>query len=345
MAPNFQRGVEEFSSGPFTAHLLPSDEKERLCQELLEEFGATHISRRGEELVVCCVLPDHDDTHPSAQLNYEKLTYKCFSCDSSGGLLWLIGMCRGGSASQARKWLAKQTGDGAVQGLSELLAFFDALYGKKAEHKEPIPKFNKAILDPWMFIHPYLTEVRGIPESTLLAFKVGWDPATNRIVIPHFWKGDLVGWQTRRLDPTDGPKYKSSVSMPKDSTIYNYEATRERAIVVESPMSVLSKWHVYANIEATFGASVTDGQVRCLRRHRSVVLFFDNDDAGWKATEHVGKELAQYANVEVANNPYAADAADLSDEKYEQCLAERVPFALWKRPSSLLQLPPQEGNG
>src|SRR5690606_17944775 len=106
------------------------------------------------------------------------------------------------------------------------------------------------------------------------------------------------------------PKYKNTPDFPKDRTLYNYDPKATTAVVVESPMSVLSKAHIMP-IEATFGANVTDRQMRYISMHRKVVLFFDNDEAGWKATRAVGEYLEAYSSVWVADNPYAADPADL----------------------------------
>src|SRR5205814_1612981 len=146
------------------------------------------------------------------------------------------------------------------------------------------------------------TEGRHIPADTLMKFNVGYGEfklmvgddfvKSERIIIPHFWKGDLVGWQTRRLNKRDGtPKYSSSQDLPKDATIYNYYGAAKPAVVVESPMSVLSKVHCHPGIEATFGAKVTDRQLELLSRHSETTLWFDNDDAGWEATEKVAYEL------------------------------------------------------
>ena len=324
-------------SGSFEAGYLSEAEKEHLCRTLLAEFGVTSVTTTGKgELIHSCSLPWHADKSPSASLNYKKLTYNCFSCGSSGGLLWYIGVCRGTSSEQAQHWLAEQTGTGAdEQPLSALLDFFDAVYGKSADGHVPIPKMSMDVLKPWYFLHPYMTDQRRIPEATLQRFHVGWNPETDRIVIPHIWRGNLVGWQTRRLSG-DGPKYKNSPDFPKDSTIYNYEAKSRCAIVVESPMSVLSKHHhLDHHIEATFGAEVNDSQIRQLSMHERVILWFDNDTAGWKATETVGDALESYSSVWVVPSTWAADPADMDDETYLALLDEAIPFSVWSRPAEL----------
>lgn len=355
----FRRGVEGLpkerkSGGVFEPGLLPDSEKERLCRSLLAEFGVTHIREGGPgELIHGCVLPfkDHrdQDRNPTASLNYQKLTYNCFGCGGSGGLLWFVGIMRDESGTAARRWLSEQTGIGGPeeQSLSSLLSYFDAVYDTKQRVDAPMPKMDVRVLDPWLKIHPYMTEERGVPEDTLMHFKVGYGviklrqkddsfTQSHRIIIPHFWKGDLVGWQSRRLVKDGTPKYMASPDFPRERTIFNYQPDITSAVICESPLSVLSKFHLGPHIEATFGAQVTDRQIRLIARHRKVTLFMDNDDAGWTSTKHLGERLEAYSSVWVADNPYAADPADMDDDTYLGILNDAVPFALWAPPTELV---------
>lgn len=325
---------------------LPTNrvEKETLCRALLAEFGATKVTVSGDELIHSCLLPfgmhPNGDRNPSASINVDKLTYNCFAC-GGGGLLWFIGTMRGQSGTDARKWLRKQTGSGGEeQDISSLLDFFDTIYDRQDRTTMPMPVLNEKTLNPWMLIHPYMTEVRGIPEETLEYFKVGYDPKhpigppesrvySHRIIIPHWWHGRLVGWQSRRIISDGTPKYKMSPDFPKDYTLYNHERNRPYVLAVESPMSVLSKWHVDPFIVATFGASVTDNQLRVLAQHKKVILWFDNDPAGWKATKDVSEALASYTSVFVVDTDEEGDPADLTDERYTELVDEAIPASIW----------------
>lgn len=336
-------------SKPFEAALLPDTEKERLCRSLLAEFGATRIKvgGDGEELIHGCLLPfgkhKNQDVEPTASLNWKKLVYKCLgSCDAGGGLLWFIGLCRGTSGNDARRWLDSETGLGADgMSLSALLSYFDSVYNPQHCMAPPMPKMNASVLDQWLAIHPYLTEIRGIPEANVMKHRVGYGTFrvrrgedwvdSERIVIPHFWRGTLVGWQTRRLLKDGTPKYQSSPDLPRESTIYAYDPTRPHVVVVESPMSVIAKSHVLP-LEATFGNAVTPKQTRYLSHHPRVTLFFDNDEAGWTATEKVGEALQPYCDVRVADNPWNEDVAGLPDEVVADLVRDAVPWSLWNRP-------------
>lgn len=347
MSVTFRKGVQPtYQRRPFTEGSLPREEKERLCRELLAEFGAQNIKRMNNELIHSCVLPfnghKNGDRNPSARLNVEKLTYICSGCGNSGGLLWFIGVCRGQTTPQARSWLTKQVKTGGLgdgeDGLSALLRYFDEIWADADSGPPPLPRMDPRLLTPWLLIHPYLTEIRGIPEANLMRFKVGFDPVRNRIVVPHFWKGNLVGWQTRRLIDDGTPKWQSSPDMPKSETIFNYDRDHP-AVVVEAPLSVVSKCHVVEGLEATFGATIPERQIKLLASHPKVTLFFDNDAAGYKATQTVGKALLAYAPVWVVDNPWAADPADMDDQTVLSLVQNAVPFSAWEQPKHLKEWP------
>lgn len=348
----------------FEPALMPDFQKRELCESLLTEFGATRIIERHDELIHGCLLPFSRHTNqtadPTASLNWSKLTYKCLGCGAGGGLLWFIAACRPGTTAQgARKWLEEATGLGGVgMSLAKLLDFFDALYASKRDRYAPIPKYNARILDQWDWRHPYMTEVRGVPEQNLDRFRVGYaaqyqvgiDPPrySERITIPHFWGGELVGWQSRRLWDDGTPKYLSSPDFPREQTIYNYDYAAPVTVVVESPFSVLRHAH-HHHVEATFGASVTERQIQLLQKHPKVVLWMDNDEAGWNALDDtVGRNgkvdkqgmisaLSSHTKVYVVDSPWAADPADMDDQTVDDLIAAAVPWPVWKRPAGTLR--------
>jgi hypothetical protein len=347
---SYAEEMKDQGGGFFEASLLPDIEKEQLCRELLAEFGVTSVQVKDDgEMIHSCCLPfgmhAHGDRNPAASLNYKRLTYNCFVC-GGGGLLWFIGTCRGTGATEARGWLGEQTGVGPEeQSLSSLLEFFEAVYGPKRKDVSPMPKLSPRILDPWRVIHPYMTEVRKVPEENLVRFNVGYGKLrvrargddfvdSERIVIPHFWKDQLVGWQSRRLVASDGTaKYLSSPDFPKDTTLYNYDPNRD-AVIVESPLSVLRHAH-HQHFEATFGAELTERQLRLVADHPRVILWLDNDKAGWRSTEKIGPELERFLPTYVVDSGWAADPADMDDDTVAQLVEAAIPFSLWSPPSQL----------
>jgi Toprim-like len=322
---------------------LPEEDKRALALALLEEFGARVIrppNAQGE-IIHSCVLPfglhSHGDVHASASLNYRKLVYNCLGCGCSGGLLWFVSTCRGTTAEATRSWLVeKATVD--IEDIPAFLVWLDNVYNPTRLEVEPIPRYSPRVLDPWRFIHPYLTEIRHIPIENLRRFDIGYGMIeitptfhSERIIIPHYWADELVGWQSRRIANDSSAKYLNTEGFPKATTIYNYDPFVP-AMVVEGVMSVLAHPDD-PHMESTFSAEVTTKQIRLLAGHPKVTLFFDNDSAGWKATEKVGEALLAYTEVDVVQNPYDADPADMGDDYRD---LDRVPFSVWAPPGRIL---------
>jgi hypothetical protein len=342
---------------------LPDAEKLALGQALLDEFGARNVRRPNDdgEIIHSCCIPNsghrNGDRNPSASFNFKTLTYNCLGCGSQGGLLWFIGVCRNLDSDEARVWLSKQSGLGrTAMDLSDLLSYLTNLY-QREERREQIPKFDATMLDPWLgwdFPHPYLTESgiipgtkiwgRGIDRATIEHFRVGYADeyfdGTERIIIPVFWRGSLVGWQARCLPGYDGSdKYRNSPDFPRDQVLYNEPLSRDVGIVVESPMSVLRHYHHKPNMVATLGAKVGKRQIGALTAgYTKVILWFDNDEAGWKATHTVAQACQRHIRTLVVESPWAADPADLPDEEVERLMTTCVvPYSVWSPPQKLIK--------
>lgn len=328
----------KYSSSGMTELLgMTNEEKKSICIEMLNEFGASNIQEKGDELIHSCCLPfglhKNGDRNPSASLNWKKMVFHCHGCDNSGSLMWFIAVCRGEEVGESRKWITRRVDVESPESIQSLLKFIDSFYDPKSEVTPPMPHFNPSVLDDWLFIHPYLTELRKIPEANIKHFRVGFNPKEDRIVLPHFWHDALVGWQTRRLMNDGSPKYKNTPDFPKRETLFNLS---KNPIVVESVMSVVSKYHLAPNLCSTFGASVTKKQINLLTDNSQVTLWFDNDKPGWEATKKVGAALIGYTEVYVINSEWAADPADLTDEEFIREVEEnKIPFSLWHPPSQL----------
>lgn len=351
-------GKDRGPKKPFEAKMLPEGQRIALCEQLLSTFGVSkwRTNNKGEMIHSCPIPGRHlnGDRNPSASLSYKELAFHCYGCGSSGGLLWFIATCQRISTAEARKWLEGQTGlGGQVMELEALLAFLDGLYAKP--ESRPIPRYAPETLDPWLswnIPHPYLTDPvseggRGIPAQTCWDFSVGYAPEyelylgsktpihQERVVIPLWWRGNLVGWQARALDPADDPKYHNSPDFPRDVAIYNYDRTRRTCVLVESPMSVLRHHHHVPELMSTYGASVSEAQIKHLRKFDRVVVWFDNDEAGWNATDQLTEELSTHTDLAVVSSDLDADPADLDDDPVDELIRSAVPWSLWRPPKRL----------
>lgn len=339
---------------------LSDIQKRELCIALLEEFGATsvHETVKGE-LQHRCTLPlgGHTDRNSvTASINYRKLVFKCYVCKNQGGVLWWIATNRHEDIDKSRAWLAGAAGITEVMDLDQLQNLLTALMAPRRRAADPIPTYDERVLAEWRkweIFHPYLTLPaaeggRECPEQTLERFKVGYCDHDadwhyqQRLILPLHWRGALVGWQARRLDPDDPDqtKYRNSPDFPRDRTLYG-DVDAKDIVLVESPLSVLRHAH-HLPMVATLGASVSDLQIPLLHRYRRITLFYDNDTAGWDAlrgTKDVPglfDRLGPFCDLRVVENPFAgADPADLSDAEMGYLVETAIPYVRWRRPTQL----------
>lgn len=342
-------------------HHLPREMRVDLCMSLLESAGAGSISYRENrgEIIHLCLMPWHNEKTPSAALNVDSLTYRCLGCDAKGGLYWLLATVRGQNWAEVKDWLSTETGLGGKDfQLGPLLEFLDSLENQRATGSKlaTMPRYPDKAIEKWCeHIYPGLTTGvpdlgipgRGIPEENLRASKVGWDMEKNRVVIPNYWKGELVGWQSRRIVNDGTPKYESSPDFPSDSTILGLPERGQMVVVVESPMSYLRHLH-HLPVAATWGASISAKQIQLLKWHPEVCFWLDNDPAGWKQIEghtddqgqHVlgaAEQLMPYTKVTVVESDWHADPANFDDSAAEALVEARVPLAVWQRPQGALR--------
>lgn len=187
-----------------------------------------------------------------------------------------------------------------------------------------LPTYSARVLTPWAFVHPYLHE-RGIDSETASRLQIGWREDDNRIIIPHFWQGKLVGWQARAVPDrpsqwpgtvNNKPKYKSTSGFPKSDTFY-YDHSRPfptsgTVLLVESPFSVVKATALGLDIPvlASFGSKVSKTQTDMLMDYDTVYLWADPDPAGQIMERTVMRRLADHPGLHVVTPDSGKDLAD-----------------------------------
>lgn len=334
------------------------------ARDVLDHYGAMNVFELNGELIHSCLLdrvhPHHSngDTNPSAALHTQKLKYNCFSL-GGGDLIWFIQQMEElDSVRDVLPILSKFFKEN-YQSVDDLLEELDS-YFKTDSTGLSLPYYHRRVLDAWLVIHPYMTIDRGIHPEVLKRYSVGWDESVNKIVIPHFWKGTLVGWQKRKLDSPhwpktpqfekivdkDGnehqvptPKYKNSKAFPKYETLYNWDTVKERkkteVLVVESVLSVLKaetfreqgdlSWD---GVLSTFGSKVTDHTVKHLSTFEKVIVWFDNDKSGWYGALKLIKQLSVFTNLWIVLPEDNRDLADLTHQEAIQIRETALPASL-----------------
>jgi DNA primase len=155
---------------------------------------------------------------------------------------------------------------------------------------------------------------KGVPhqfaaEIGLIVRKDGkneyYDRFRHRIMFPIVdVNGDIIGFGGRVVNETDKPKYLNSPESAlykKRSSFYGLFNSIEhikklgRAILVEGYIDFLSLYcGGIKNVVATLGTSLTPEHARILKRYtKNVVILYDGDESGIKATLRTGEILLQ----------------------------------------------------
>jgi hypothetical protein len=269
------------------------------------------------------------DATPSASANCDKKTYNCYSGYWAGDIFHLVMKLENKTSFEnIVPVLGDFLGDKTIA-VDDFRARLKEIFAAPSgvAYTTQLSGYGEQILRPWAFIHPYLA-TRGIDADTASKFQIGWSETDNRITIPHFWKGRLVGWQMRAVpegpdwpatDPAI-PKYKSCPGFPKSETLYappDGILRGEEAIVVESPFSVIKAGALGLQmpVVATFGAKVSRAQLDLLKTFTRLHVWMDNDSrsvAGRLAERTLVRELYRHVRLDVVKSDLDRDLGDCS---------------------------------
>ncbi len=160
-----------------------------------------------------------------------------------------------------------------------------------------------------------------IPKEKKDNHRNWYDRFRNRLMFPITNRmGKVVGFSARSLDPNEtGAKYINSPETPifkKSDLLYGYAFAKESihkldyAIVVEGQLDVISVNQVgIENVVAPQGSAFTETQANIIAKLTNrLVLLFDGDDAGIKATLRTLEiALKKGFEVKIANLTNAKD--------------------------------------
>ena len=188
----------------------------------------------------------------------------------------------------------------------------------------------------WETLYRYLVETKRYPvnfveQAGLIKPRKTssgyYDVFRDRLIIPIMdLKGKVIGFGSRSLADEDQPKYLNSPETPlfdKSKTLFALDKARtsisrsDCAVVVEGYFDAIALHEVgIDNVVASLGTAFTQDQLKQLLRFtpsKQVVLNFDADNAGKKATERAIAEVEDliYSGVvplRILNLPDGKDA-------------------------------------
>lgn len=123
-------------------------------------------------------------------------------------------------------------------------------------------------------------------------------------------EGKIIGFSGRTIDSNDEPKYLNTSEtsiFKKSDVLYNWNnAIKEKKsilFIVEGFMDAIALYRIgVSNCVATMGTAFSDNHLNKITNNKlfkTIVLGFDNDEAGKKAIISVGKKIGKKINVYV----------------------------------------------
>jgi hypothetical protein len=181
----------------------------------------------------------------------------------------------------------------------------------------PLPDPSFDIINdesPWCEVARAYLETRGLSLNSYTYFVSDREAYSGRLIIPYYFRGKMIYWQARSLDPSIEPRYKNP-SVEKDNIFFNmdelYRYTDEPLFVVEGPTDSNS---IGKTSVALLGSKLTEFKIRELRhvaQRRKVIFVIDKNKNGFDLGNlvlHLGEDLEWYVTMFPDNISDANDA-------------------------------------
>lgn len=315
-------------------------------------------------MVRCPFHGGGNEKTPSLSISLSKPIWFCHGCHTSGHLSQLLrttGLSREAidvllPKNQERTFV-KQT-----LGMKILKTNRDLFRGPYI--------LDEGLLDNYRLCPTSLIQA-GFKQSTLRHFEVGYDTRNIRITYPlRNIYGDLVGVSGRAGMEGIEPRYKVYDKELKERTDYNIppeysmEAvkssvlwhghivrplffpkthTSEFMVITEGFKACMWTWQMgYVDTVALVGSYLTDHHCELIARVvPKVVLFLDNNEAGWKGTKQAIQKLnSKGVNTLVARYPDERQQPDnLDEDEVADALIHAQTSREWSREHIILVEP------
>ena len=288
-------------------------------QELVSIFNLKNTRRSGQNLLASCPFTmnhAHGDRNPSFSINTDNGLWICYGCGEKGNIYQLAESILGMSSHDAHMQFDVEMTADAIDQMMD---------GRRGPSKSVTPL--QIDISAWSSQkHPYWAQ-RGFTEETIGKWRLGFDEQANRVVVPIYFKKELVGWSKRAIDDVTMPKWLHDPGMPKSEILFGMDnSSSDSVVLVEAPQSVimLDQYGV-SNAVASFGCKLSESQARLLRsNYDTVLVFYDPDEPGQKGMRDAVAQLDAFLDVYVVP-PTRDDPAAMSLEEDLEALRSAIP--------------------
>jgi len=305
---------------------------------------------------VQCPNPDHDTQKRHFQINVSQPTVHCFAgCGISGSYEHAICVIEGlyvkfkceeatDEREQKRRRQRARNAAGKIilgyvsnsRGKRGNLRSSRKLRGQSAKPDVPAVSLEYAGFLP-AAARSFVSD-RGITPDSIAKWRIGFDPAELRIVIPAYDERDVLRFLIKRsIREKDQPKYLYTEGFPKNSLLFGACAispgiVRSSGIVlVEGSFDAIVLQQFGIPAVAILGTGISNKQVEILSRMRPrrVYFMFDKDTAGVTNIEIAARKLRRYPCFVCRYPRGCSDPAEMKREEAVRSVERAVPASRW----------------
>lgn len=289
----------------------------RLFERWRLEGVSVRKGRNGDEAWACC--PFHGETRPSFSVNMRTGKWNCLSCHERGSKIEnLVGKLEGLDGKGEIEHFLRYV---AIKQVDEIRDDLRSIMQQRKERLAARGRKDTTCTSEWKHYrgveHSYLGR-RGFSDRIVRQHRIGYDARARAITIPVFEHGICRFLYRRAVSDQARPKYLYPEEITKSDYLWGLDLPRstyrdQTLYVTEGALDAL--WLRQQGITCTaavLGSFMSDAQARKIADldPKEVVLFFDNDEAGYDATEHAGKLLMSYGIRAVFYIRYPRDAGN-----------------------------------
>jgi DNA primase len=282
-------------------------------EKVLLSLDISLYSQRGEEVQGLCPMHKErtgkEDYNPSWWINTDTGAHICFSCGYKGNIYTLVQDLTGTNFKDAKAFIKDRVSspiDSLIKRLQELPQY--------VQPSEQIA-MSEARLAVYTDAPDIELKKRFLTREAVDNCGVRWNSNNSAWILPIRDPDNyaLLGWQEKGA--RDRFFKNQPAGVKKSKTVFNVEnIDLDLLIVVESPLDVVRLASLgRTGAVSTYGAIISEDQVKIMRRSKRVLAAFDNDDAGKKANAQIKDYSRKYGIDLLFFNYDGVDVKDVGD--------------------------------
>lgn len=283
-------------------------------RNVLHGSGISIESEVDSEYIIFCPFHNNYRT-PAGEVNKERGTFFCFSCQTSKTLIELVMFVTQKSYFEALRFIDSMATE------TDIVGIIDKTLKQEPEYKPfdelLIRRLHSQAIDSPRALRYF--EGRRISENSINKFLLGYSNNQDMVTVPiHSPDGSIIlGFVARSIE---GKEFKNTPGLPKSKTLFNIHRVKkyDTVYVVESSFDAIRLDQNGIPAVATLGANVSKSQMALLTKYfNNAIVIGDNDDAGKGMQEKILERLGSRATL-ISIPSRFKDIGDMTDEDIQK---------------------------